>query len=471
MKWLLIGLMLWAPCGFTQARSGRKTAPPAPASKWPVQKLVVEGNREFTSEQILAVAGLKIGQMAGKPEFEAARDRLVASGAFESVGYRFEPAPGGAGYVATFQVAEAEPVYPVQFQELGVPDKDLEALLHSRDPLFSMAKAAPTRIVIDRYLAWIREYLEAKGIREKIAGQVTSIGPEQFAIVFRPARNRPAVAQISFEGDQVIPQNVLRSAVSGVAIGSEYTEEHFREVIGNALRPLYEARGRVRVSFPKIRTEPAGDVEGLHVFVTVDEGESYTLGKIGVEGPSPIRPEDLLKTADVKTGDVANFDRVNEGLERMRKALRRAGYMHAKLTTTRNIDDARKNVDVAVHVDPGPQYTMGKLTVAGLDLDGEAEIQRVWTMKEGQPFNADYPDAFLARVRDMFDNLGSTKSEIQVDETRHTGDVTLRFAGSAPDSKKPGRRGGRGPYFISGTPTASSSHPPPQRTPPAPLPR
>ena len=56
-----------------------------------MEALTVEGNRNYTREQVLAVAGLKVGQLAGKPEFEAARDRLTASGVFETVGYKFEP--------------------------------------------------------------------------------------------------------------------------------------------------------------------------------------------------------------------------------------------------------------------------------------------------------------------------------------------------------------------------------------------
>src|SRR5215510_13812277 len=85
--------------------TSRKAEPPkkeAPApSQWPIQSLTVEGNQVFGRDQILAVAGLKVGQPAGKAEFEAARDRLVASGAFETVGYRFQPAPDQQGYVAT----------------------------------------------------------------------------------------------------------------------------------------------------------------------------------------------------------------------------------------------------------------------------------------------------------------------------------------------------------------------------------
>ena len=61
---------------------------------WPIGKLNVEGNRIYSDEKILEAAGLKLGQLAGKAEFDAARDRLLATGAFESVGYKFEPIPG-----------------------------------------------------------------------------------------------------------------------------------------------------------------------------------------------------------------------------------------------------------------------------------------------------------------------------------------------------------------------------------------
>src|ERR1035441_1913797 len=59
-----------------------------------------------------------------------------------------------------------------------------------------------------------------------------------------------------------------------------------------------------------------------------------------------------------------------------------------------------RRIRVAVHIDAGPRFTMGKLNIVGLDLNGEFEIKRIWTMKEGGPFNADYPDSFLTRVRE-----------------------------------------------------------------------
>src|SRR5215471_20495739 len=233
MKWLSIVALA---CATLAAQTPRKTVPaknppaPSPAKtapapdKWPIQKLSVEGNRAYTAEQVLGVAGLKVGQPAAKPEFEAARDRLVAAGAFETVGYKFEPAPDKQGYIATIQVTEVEPAFPVHFEELGVPDHDVIAILRAHDPLFSMTHVPATKTIMERYVGWVQEYLATQKITEKIAARVTPLSADRFAIVIRPARGAPAVAAVTFKGNQVVPQVVLREAISGVAVGSPYTE-------------------------------------------------------------------------------------------------------------------------------------------------------------------------------------------------------------------------------------------------------
>jgi len=160
MKPLWILLVLAAAAGHAQTTGARppakkaaaKSAPkkdtaPAPTT-WPIESLRVEGNRIYTADQVLAVAALKVGQVAGKPEFDAARDRLVASGAFETVGYRFEPA-SQQGYSATFLVTEVAPAYPWRFEDLGVPATEIEAVLKAKDPLFS-TKMPASRVAVDR---------------------------------------------------------------------------------------------------------------------------------------------------------------------------------------------------------------------------------------------------------------------------------------------------------------------------------
>jgi outer membrane protein insertion porin family len=66
------------------------------------------------------------------------------------------------------------------------------------------------------------------------------------------------------------------------------------------------------------------------------------------------------------------------------------------------------------------------------------EIRRRWGLKPGAPFDVEYPDYFLNRVREdgLFDNLGQTKPSVKVDDKTQTVDVTLAFHGEP----KPGRR-------------------------------
>jgi outer membrane protein assembly factor BamA len=79
----------------------------------------------------------------------------------------------------------------------------------------------------------------------------TASTPGEFVILFRPARSDPAVAEIAFEGNQAIPTSALQNAIAEVAVGLPYKEEAFRQCLDSSIRPLYDARGRIRVEFTK----------------------------------------------------------------------------------------------------------------------------------------------------------------------------------------------------------------------------
>lgn len=411
-------------------------AAPAPR-QWPIVSLAVTGNRHLASEKILAVSGLKVGQAVSNPAFEAARDRLVATGYFATVGYRYEPASDGKGFAATFEVSEVEPLYPVRFEELPVPAEELRGVLERSDPLFG-PRIPATDAILKRYARRIEEHLAAKGSREPLAGRVLADTGGQISVVFRPAAAPPAVAFVRFVNSSVLPATTLQNAMAGVAVGVPFSEARLRQLLETAIRPLYEARGRLRVAFPKVESEPAKDVKGLLVTVSVEEGPSYNLREVHIEG-APGTHAALLKAADLKTDDIANFQEIEAGRQRVLKLARRNGYMRAEAAVERRMDDAKKTVDITIRVTPGLQYLFGKLTIEGLDLLTEPHIRRLWTLQPQAPFDADYPDYFLARVREdgVMDNLGATRSSTRVDDQSRTVDVTLVFRGAPPPKPEP----------------------------------
>ena len=417
----------------------RQVKPTVPREQaWPISSLTVAGNANYSARQVLTVAGLKIGQRVTLKDFEAARDRLGATGAFEKISFKYGPTTDGKGYAVTFEVFEAGPFFSVRFEDLPAPAADLRGILERTDPLFG-EKIPATEQILNRYVKALEEHLNKRGFKEKLAARVLSTDSGETAVVFLPAAPPPAVALVKFTGNEVIPTSTLANAMSGVAVGMPYKEARFRQFLDTNVRPLYEARGRLRVAFAEIRTEPAKDVKGLVVTVRVEEGASYNLGQVRIESPV-IAETELQKIADLRPGDVANFQQVQAALNRLEQRHRREGYMRAAARADRSMNDQRRTVGLAIHVEPGPQYVFGALTVEGLDLNGEAAVRKLWGLKEGQRFNADYPDHFLERIREeaLFDNLGKTRAVLhQNDEARRV-DVRLIFAApEKPKAQKP----------------------------------
>lgn len=430
-------LLLWPLAGDAQKRPARPRPAPATTAAWPIESLAVEGNSQYSSQQILAVAGLKAGQTVTPKDIDAARQRLLDSGAFDSVGWKYGPGRGGKGYAVSFQVSEVAPLFPVRFEDLPAPVPELEGVLRRTNPMFG-PKIPASEPVLARYAKALEAYLAGKNFKDKVVGKVAPDDAGQLAAVFRPATPPPAVARVKFTGNQVVPSSALQLRINAVAVGMPYEEARFRQLLDANVRPLYEARGRVGVSFLEIQTEKEKDVQGLVLTVKVEEGASYSLGQVQVSG-TEYTSADLVKTGNFKRGDVFNIDQIQAGIARIEQRVRHTGYVDVKSHIEKKVNEQAKTVDVMIRVDPGPRYTFGQLNIQGLDLISEPAIRKMWVLKEGEPFNPDYPDYFLQRIREdgVLDNLGETKAVLKRDDQNRRVDVTLLFKGEPP---KPAER-------------------------------
>ena len=415
-----------------QTTKKRKTAP-APASAaaasqtpWPIRSLSVKGNRLYSTPQILAAAGLAVGDKVTPKDFEAARQRLLATGAFQTAGFEFKQDPDGQGYRGEFAVTEETQAYPITFEDLPAPDAKLMDWLQKKDPLFGPTIPA-TQLALDRYCALIEEYLKPLGFTGKVTSGLSADYSPDLTVLFRPNTPRPIVGEVHFTDTGEIPFQTLQAAVGGAAIGVGYSEARFRQVLDASVRPVYEAHGYLHVSYPSIQLAPAKFVKGVAVTVKMDPGPVYKLSSFHVDGAP-----DLDGVVKMKNGQPVNFDLVKEGREHVEDVLRRRGFLHAKAEVRRTLDDKLHTVAVTIHSDPGPQYTTGKLDIHGLDLIVEPQIRKLWGLTEGKPFNSSYPQHFLDVVRSegLFDNLGATRAETDVHEDTHTVDVRLYFDGA-----------------------------------------
>jgi outer membrane protein assembly factor BamA len=429
-------MLAWATAQAQTKRPPRKpvtkpaetAATPVDPAKWPLEAFTVKGNSKYTRDQILALSGLRIGQTVAKADFDTARDRMVASGAFTSVTCGFQPATDGKGYDALFEVVEVPELYPLHVEDLPISDADLLAFAKQKDPLAG-PKIPGTKEALERYKGIVTELLASKNFHEPVSGKLISEIAPDLIVLFRPTTQRPSVSHVKFVGSAAIHAAILQNAMLDVARGIVYSEAGFRQQLDANIRPLYDAKGYVRVSFTKVTTEPDPTVKGLIVTVEVKEGPVYKFGNFHVAGMGAERESELLKIADVKTGEAVNFDYIKNASQRVEHTLRREGYLQVACTPERRYDDAAKTIDVTLRIVPGPQFTFAKLIIVGLDIETEPVIRKMWGLGEGKPFNTDYPQHFLDRVKEagVFDNLKNTRFENKTDPNTHTVEVTLYF--------------------------------------------
>lgn len=404
------------------------------AQTYPIESLHVRGNEAIPEERIVAATGLKIGQKAGRPDFVAARERLLATGAFENVGFEFKPSAKNTGYDATFEVVEASPLYRYRFETLPASDTDIRAAIRKQEPLFD-EKIPPSPEVIDRYALAIAKFL---GNGAQVKGEVSADTPEELVIVFRPAGDRLNISEVTFTGNEAITDEELRRTINTTAIGTPYSEIFFRQMLDSSIRNLYEERGRLRVAFPKIETQKSTENDGLVVSVTIDEGEVYHLADVTFKGIDPKREAALYKLGGWTKDARINIAEINAGIARIRKSFREDGYLRVKSDLQREVNDASHTANITIALDPGPLFTMGKLKIEGLDIIGEPAIRKLWGMKEGAPYKESYPDQFLAMIESegYFDNLARTSTSADIHDDTRIVDVTLTFLGAKQAAEK-----------------------------------
>lgn len=407
---------------------------------FPVKAVLVKGNKIVKAEQVIAYAGILPGSTVRPAEMDAAMQKLLTCGYFDRVSYRYEPRE--QGYAIEWDVTEVTVFYPVAFEDIAVKPPEAKAILKKLDPLFG-DKIPATQEVLKRYEEALNAALKVTVPEDRIRGQLASDDKGNLVAVFRPRRVLPTIYQVEFSGNKLISSEELRPPIGAAATGVVYRESDFRDILDIKIRPMYEARGRVNVSFPEITTEKAKDVNGLNLKVKVVEGEEYNLGEIRIEGESG-RTEDWLRIGGFRQGVTANMGEVEEGRRKMEAAVKRNGYLDAKVLAKRTINNERKTVDMDMTIVPGEIYNFEKLEIKGLDLISEPEVRKMWGLKKGTAFNFEYPDYFLTKLREdgIFDNLGDTKSVADVDREHRLVAVTLIFKGAPPKTEDKSKRPG-----------------------------
>jgi outer membrane protein assembly factor BamA len=364
-------------------------------------KVDVQGLSRFETGAVLSSVGLKRGSTAGKPEFDAACQRLIGTGLFERCDWKTTPT-STTGVTLTLALKEAAAGQKVRLTVPGVDDKQLWDWLRANEPLVQPQMPASDE-AIQFYTRAIQRFLK----RDVIPSVQTNLESKESTLVFRPA-NVPTITAVKFTGAQAIDAATLEKTFAPLAQGTPFTEYDVQQLLNASIRPMYENLGRLNVNFPSIQAA-AGVVT-----IQVDEGRIYKLAKVEANGaPAGTQPT-------LAIGQTAEWNKIVAGLDTVSKTLRDQGYLDARYKVERQLNDEAGTVSLIASYTPGHLFTFRKLRLEGLNIPQEGNVRALWKLPEGAPMKESYVQEFLTAA---FQKLGPEYSGVGHQLERAAGDA------------------------------------------------
>ena len=426
---LLTLVLLFAVLAFAQTR---KPAPKASsASPHKLLALHVSGAPDYTPREILAAAGLQIGQPVEDADFKSAAQHLADTGLFSDIAYNFEFAAEGTKL--DFQLTESATLVPAQFDNfVWFSDQELLSQLSARVPLFH-GKLPLAGNLADQ----VSDALQALLIEHNVNGRADYLrsapqGGDVNAFTYTVSGPSIRVRHVAFQGPQPDELPPLQQAARSME-GTEYRRSSLRAQIKFNLLPVYSSRGYLKADIADpTPTLVASDTAETLVDLTlsVTRGLQYKLSSLQIAGNSALSTDQINATLHLKPGDIADATRLQSDLDAISKLYTTRGYMAATVVPTCELDDAHATAAYTLTVHEGDVFHMGDLDIQGLDKSTTRTLFDLWKLLGGDVYDSSYPQRFLAD-RAVGSLLGNSVQKVDIRSSLNarekTVDVTLHF--------------------------------------------
>jgi outer membrane protein assembly factor BamA len=439
MTRLVLCLSLLLATSAAQKKAGGGKASPDEPSK--LIALKVTGTERYTDKEILAASGLRIGQAAADGDFKEAVQRLGDSGVFSEVVYSYTSS--GAGVKLELQVADTGKgkLVPAHFENfVWFTDAELQAALRLRVPLFKQLLPI-TGNLPDRVSEALQAILSEKNYpgRVDFMRAADESGGALNAIDYHVEEVSIRIRNLEFPGASP-EQTALLAKAARRLTGAEYGRSSLAAVAKFDLLPVYLQRGYLKAAFgrsdARVVPQPssAADARGpadaqVDAIIPVAPGKMYLTSSVNWKGNSALTTSEVAPLLHMPPGQPADAVRLLEDVNIMGKLYRSRGYMAVQIKPDSQFDEEKSAVHYDLNIVEGDLYKMGELEILGLDTQAKARMQAAWTLRAGQPYNADYPKKFLDDTRQLLsrDVPWTVSVHETPDANDKTVDVEIRF--------------------------------------------
>jgi len=216
------------------------------------------------------------------------------------------------------------------------------------------------------------------------------------------------VHEIRFAGLPVRDQDRLRPLLP-----QQVGQPLEREKVRASVEALYNAG-----LFSDIQVE-AEKTEDNQVVLTFQTVRNYFVGDVSVEGlPSRPTPNQAISSTKLQLGDIYSLDSLERARTNVLELMADNGYHRASVTQDEHPHSDTRQMDLVLHISPGPQARVGEVRVSGSSTLTSSQVEDITKMHTGDRVTADRVSSALARLRKKY--LKQNRLLVQVSVAERT---------------------------------------------------
>ncbi|HYI72477.1 MAG TPA: outer membrane protein assembly factor BamA [Skermanella sp.] len=395
----------------------------------------VEGTQRIEPATVRSYLVVKQGDPFNPQRIDDSLKALFATGLFADVTLRRD------GNTLVVNVVENPIINRIAFEgNKRIEDADLEREVQLRP------RVVYTRTRVQNDVQRLLEVYRRSGrFAATVEPKVIQLDQNRVDLVFEIDEGaRTGVRKINFVGNEMFSDSKLREEIQTREsrwyrfLTTDDTYDPDRLTFDrDKLRRFYLSRGYADFRVVSAVAELTPDRDGFFITFTVEEGERYKFGKIGVETElRDLNPDLLRDRLTTEEGDWYNAEEVETSITNLTNAVGDLQYAFVDIQPRIVRNREQRIIDVVYDIGEGPRVFVDRIDITGNVRTLDKVIRREMLLVEGDPFNTSKLRRSERRIRDLgfFERVNITTAEsaqpdrsvIQVDvQEQSTGEIEI----------------------------------------------
>jgi outer membrane protein insertion porin family len=348
-----------------------------------IKSIEVVGNHYVSTKKILSIFTLKNGQQYQPEKVSQGIRALFQTKDFDDIVVRYREEQGGI--VITVAVSEYPRIKEVRVEgNKHIERSDVDAKLAVREGFF----ARPAMLTRD--VTALKELYSEKGYNAaSVAVRQIPIEKEHMVVVVFvidegekiKVRNIDFLGNGAIESDRLL--SVMETKVDKWYSGGEFKPSVFEEDLLKIKR-LYGDEGYLDATVELAEKVESDGGKKVDVFIGIEEGPRYRLGKVTWSGNAVLRDEEIEPYIVMEEGDPYSLGEVEMMQVGISQSLWEKGYIWSRIIPGRRV--RKHTIDLDLDIQENQQAKIQEIKISGNSKTFEHVIRREFRMYPGDTF-------------------------------------------------------------------------------------